>query len=133
MILISFIALLLNSLHFSFQEVSEPEIRFEFLYSSLKGKHSFTVYENKTFQSKDLEYVYKCVCLNLDTKRSRQFYIQKTDANLKVITLAEFILVEEKKGKANLIYPFGWEFKNIAKKDLPMNCKLIIEQKVPPL
>ncbi|MCE3229167.1 MAG: hypothetical protein K0S32_3718 [Bacteroidetes bacterium] len=91
-----------------------------------------SVYKNVLYKGKDLDILYKTNCLDTKTKTQREFFIKKTDNDLRSRTLAEFIMVEVLKGQ-NHTFPFGWETSNIELKDIRMNCISILEDKIKPV
>lgn len=91
------------------------------------------IYKNIHYHGNDLEILYKARCLDVKKNTAREFYIQKTDPELKEKTLANFALTEHGRKGEKLIYPFGWETEKIGTKDITDNCVSIIESKIPPV
>ena len=90
------------------------------------------VYKNNLFDGNDLENLYKIRCDDNRVKKSRTFFVKKTNFHLRSKTLSEFAFTE-KLLTNELVYPFGWETSKISHKELKENCILILENKIKPL
>jgi len=92
-----------------------------------------TIYKNTSFSGGELEILFKAHCQDTKKGETREFFIKKTDGQLRTKTLSNFALIEHTRQGDRLTYPFGWETGKIKPADLTNNCLSIIENKIPPI